>query len=80
MCYFSNFTYLCLLVVVVAISLVPFYGFEKAVPLVQAGETLVFFSHYHCGVHFDLLNWAVTKQYCACSNPRAVDEMKEKIG
>ena len=66
--------------VVVAISLIPFYDFEKAVPLVQTRETLVFLRHYHCGVYFDLINRTAAFQYCACSNPRVVDKMKEKIG
>ena len=69
--------------IVVAISLIPLYDFEKAVPLVQARETIIFVSHCHCDVYFDLLsllNRAATMQYCACSNPRVDDKMKEKIG
>lgn len=84
---FCTDLYLSFLVVVVAISLIPLYDFEKAVPLVQTGETLIFVmvSHYqyHFGVYFDLINRAVACQYCACSNPRVVDKMKrvkEKIG
>lgn len=62
--FFASAKHLCFSVVVVAISLVSFYGLEEAVPLVQTGKAFLFIRHYHddyfC-VYFDLENRAASK-------------------